>query len=159
MCFSMKNRYIIISILSFLATVWSLYYWYFWDIYLNMFTWDFFNTQNWIIPCEMCRYIRIAQYPILVISLMAIIWNEYFWSKKYIIALSIFWLIVSIYKSFLEYWIIEKVDTWFCSTTPWASCSSAVYLFWSGVSLSLVGAIIFVLTLVLLVLPNKESSK
>jgi len=90
-----------IFIISLLATVGSLYFGYFGDPLTNILSGDLFNKANAIAACDLCWYIRIFQFPILLISAIALIRNDYH-SIWYIRPLALLGIIVSAYKYTLE---------------------------------------------------------
>jgi len=53
---NLRQVYILILAQAILATLWSLYYWWFWDPIINVQTGNFFLRSNWFTPCEMCRF-------------------------------------------------------------------------------------------------------
>jgi len=146
----------IILIASIIAMLMSLYYWYFGDLYLNMQEWVLFDTTRWITPCEMCRYIRIAQYPIVFISMTALLKKEYVSSKLNILLLSVLWIIFSGYKLLLEQGILSSSGWWLCWMDASVSCGKATYLLGTGISLAASWLILFVMILWLLLLEKKN---
>ena len=130
-----KQLYLIIFSISLFWTVLSLYYSYFWDIYINILDGVLFDSSRAIKPCDLCRYIRLAQYPTTLISWMALRYKDYLASKKYIIWLTLFWILVSWYKVALEYWIITLEGSWVCGA--WSvACDVATSLCGTCISLA-----------------------
>lgn len=88
--------YMIILAQAILATLWSLYYWWFWDPIINVQTWNLFLASNWFTPCEMCWFARILMYPIVVI-----VWT-WFLKKSFdtlsVLILSWLWIILESYQ-------------------------------------------------------------
>jgi disulfide bond formation protein DsbB len=67
----------LIFIQSLVATLWSLYLWFYWDPILNFFySHDWFNPANAFGICDLCRYARILMYPLVLISWVALIRND-----------------------------------------------------------------------------------
>jgi len=64
----LSKTLIIIFVMSLAGTLWSLYFWYFGDPITNIMTGDLWNTANALLPCPLCRYARIALYPMVIIS-------------------------------------------------------------------------------------------
>jgi len=122
-----KQIYLIIFWISLLWTVLSLYYSYFWDIYVNIRDGVLFDSTRAIKPCDLCWYIRLAQYPTTLVSWITLRYKDYFVARRYIIWLTLFWILISGYKVGLEYWIITLDGSWVC----WAGsvpCDVATYL-------------------------------
>jgi len=128
--------------ISLLATLGSIYIWYRWDPLTNISTGYLFNRLNWIAPCDLCWYMRVFQYPIVLISWIWILIKD---SKAflYIWPLATIGLLISIYKFSLEQgWIIES-----SLCTSWVSCSTATNLWWR-LSLPLLWAFCFIAILI-----------
>lgn len=136
----MTNKLIYILIISFLATMWSLYVWYFGDPISNIINFDLRNSANKILPCNLCRYIRICTYPILVISACMILSKDVSKSSIYsIFSLSILWLCFSIYKYYIEHF--SHTNSYLC--TGGVDCSSVWIQYFGFLSLSLLSIFIF----------------
>lgn len=67
----------IIFIQALVASLWSLYLGFYGDPVLNLQTWDFFNADNALKICILCRYARILMYPLVFISGVALIRNDH----------------------------------------------------------------------------------
>ena len=67
----------IIFIQAMIATFGSLYLWYYGDPVANLQTRDFFNSDNALKICILCRYARILMYPLVFISGVALIRNDH----------------------------------------------------------------------------------
>lgn len=134
----------IIFILSLLGTVGSLYIWRYWDPVVNFQSGDLFNPLNAILPCDLCRYMRIFQYPLLVVAWVWLITKEYS-TLRISLLLSIPWLLISVYKMSLEYWWIES--WWLCTSS--ISCADAAVMYRWRLSLPLMGVIIFIICIVM----------
>ena len=143
------TRLWIIFVTSSIAVLLSLYYWLYWDLYSNIADGVLFDKTRWIRPCDLCWYIRIAQYPIALISWLALFYKEYVSSKFSIIWLALFWFFVSGYKALLERWILSLWESSTCSM--WAStwCDQATYLLWTWISMAAAWFLLFMLTIIL----------
>ena len=130
-----KLAYIYIFAISCIWIIISLYYSYFWDIYINLLDGVFFDTSRAIKPCDMCRYIRTAQYPLALISWIALRYKDYFGAKKYIYGLAFVWIIFCLYKILLETWIITLHWNWICGAGS-LGCDVATYMFGTKISLA-----------------------
>lgn len=141
----------IILVLSSLATLGSLYIWRYWDPILNLQSWDWFNPLNALLPCDLCRYMRIFQYPLIIVAWVGLFTKE---RSTLLISLilSILWLIVSVYKMSLEYWWI--VSSWLC--TSQVSCADPAVMYWGWLSLPLMGVVVFIICIVVLILALKR---
>lgn len=128
----------IILVLSVLATVWSLYIWRYWDPILNLQSWDFFNPLNALLPCDLCRYMRVFQYPLIIVSIVWLMTKERS-TLRISLVLSILGWIVWLYKMSLEYGRITA--SWLC-TSP-VSCSDPSIMYRWRASLPLAWVIIF----------------
>lgn len=85
---------------SLIASLWSLYLWFYWDPIANLQTQDFFNPENALKICVLCRYARILMYPLVFISGVALIHND----KKswiYMIPSVVLGIILTLYHSSL----------------------------------------------------------
>lgn len=137
-----QNRFLwLIFILSLISTIWSLYYGYFWDFVHNLQTWDLFNAANALIPCNMCRYIRVFTYPIVFISLIGILRKDPNVSYS-IMTLSIVTLLFCVYKYLLEMKVVSMSGDPFLCTTSEADCSEAKPLYLGFISLALLWGIV-----------------
>jgi disulfide bond formation protein DsbB len=84
---------------------------------VNLFSGDInqrFNTENSLIPCELCRYARILMYPMVWFSGMALIFKH----KeiiKYLLPISIVGICLESY-----HYLLQKVDiptSYFCTAS------------------------------------------
>jgi disulfide bond formation protein DsbB len=130
----------IILILSVLATLGSLYIWRYGDPLLNLHSWDWFNPLNALLPCDLCRYMRVFQYPLIIVAWVGLFTKERS-TLRISLILSSLWLIVALYKMSLEYWWI--IDSWLC-TSP-ISCSDPSIMYWWRLSLPLMGVGVFII--------------
>lgn len=137
----MKKLLTYIFIFSLIATLWSLYVWYFWDPIANLKTFDLRNKANAILPCNLCRYIRICTYPILIICMSMILTDNISKSSVYsILTLSILWLFFSVYKYYIEHF--SHTNSYLCTGSA-ADCSSTGLEYFGFISLSLLSMVIF----------------
>ncbi|HMY80785.1 MAG TPA: disulfide bond formation protein B [Candidatus Absconditabacterales bacterium] len=138
----MSNRlyYGFIFIVSLLATVGSLYYGYFGDLILNIKSGDLWNTANALIPCNLCRYIRVFMYPIPVIALIALITGDRS-ARYYIIRLSLIALVISGYKYGLEHGLISTATDVFICNTSAADCTEAKSNYFGWMSMALLSCV------------------
>ncbi|MFA5935726.1 MAG: disulfide bond formation protein B [Patescibacteria group bacterium] len=86
-----KQAYVIVFIISAFGMVGSLYY----------------SEILGLTPCLLCWYQRISLYPIVLISAMAL-WFEDKKAYRYILALIAFGTLISIYQNLLYYGIIPE---------------------------------------------------
>lgn len=116
----------IVFIASLLAMIGSLYFGYFWDPLDNLHSGIFFDPSNGLPICVLCRYTRIAIYPIVFLSGIALIRNDRtIWI--YILPLIIVGLIVSLYQNAII--IIPTITSWVCDLSN--PCTIG-YLHWLG---------------------------
>ncbi len=153
-----KQLFQIIFIISLLGTLWSLYYGYFWDFFVNIASWDLRNRANAILPCDMCHYIRVAQYPLLFISWIALIYKQFHAHAKSILVMSILGLFFSTYKYLMEMWVVIVSDSGICNPNSPASCWSAVEVFWPYITLASLWIISFIVCIwcVFLILKDRK---
>ena len=85
--YHMSMYKMIICIQSLVATLWSLYYWRFWDPMRNALTWQFFSRELGYTPCDLCWFARILMYPIVFLISYDILTKKYT-AYPYIIILS-----------------------------------------------------------------------
>ncbi len=147
---SNKQAYRLIFLISLLGIVFSLYYGYYGDLYQNILDGVLFDTERAIKPCEMCWYIRIAQYPMALIAGLALIKDEFSSSRLYLIWLSIIWVILSGYKFLLEQGVIEVAWSGLCGVDSAIPCDGATYLMNTPLSFAGAGLLAFIISLVLL---------
>lgn len=146
----MKNRInwmFAILIQSSIATLWSLYYWWFWDPVRNVIANNLFDRSLWYNPCEMCWFARVLMYPIVLISL---IW----YLKKdrsaygYIIALSTLWVILETYQyRYQMSHTSSEVESFICGWMTWASCAAIDVVYAGFITIPLLCLIAFIVIL------------
>lgn len=134
----------IILIVSLFATIGSLYYGYFGDPVTNFGTGDRFNRLNGFPACDMCRYIRVFQYPILLISAIALRKKDTH-SWVYMLPLAVGGLFFATYKYLLEMNLIQ--ESGLCA--PWGvSCGTSPVTYRRFLTLSSMGIIAFILIII-----------
>jgi hypothetical protein len=97
-----KNIMILIVILLGSSVFGSLYYGYYGDFFANIATGDMRSRSNALIPCDMCRYIRVGHYSAFIVALLALRKSDYTHSAVYICTLALFGGVVAGYKYLLE---------------------------------------------------------
>ena len=90
-----------IFVISLLSILGSLYYGYFGDPVLNSAANEWWNTANALAICEMCRYIRVCTYPLVLISGAALVYHDYK-HIQYIWPLALLGFFAASYKYWLE---------------------------------------------------------
>jgi disulfide bond formation protein DsbB len=108
---SLKTILTLIFLISLAGTLTSLYFWYYGDPIANVMSGDLFNLANALEPCSLCRYARIALYPMVMISLIWLITDDD-GSVKYLTPLSVGWLLLTGYQIILQAWVVS--ESWFC---------------------------------------------
>lgn len=139
-----KKLTLIIFVISLLATVGSLYYGYFGDPVTNIMSWDLFNRINGLPACDLCWYMRVFQYPVVIISGLALLYKDNQSIRRSVFILSSLWLIVGVYKQLLEWWVIQ--ESLICTSSVSCAIPQVAYFWWIG--LPLFGIISFLISLV-----------
>lgn len=104
-----KKALCLIFFLSLAATLWSLYYGAYWDPFKNIVSWSLFDAFNGFAPCTLCWYMRVFQYPLVLLSWIGLYTHDKHVARRYILPMAIIWLVISTYKWFVEeWWIIEQ---------------------------------------------------
>ncbi len=126
----MKNTvYRVIFIQALIATIWSLYYGWFGDPVVNIQTWELFLRENWLTPCEMCRFARILMYPILVIIWVWIVKKVF--DMKSVLVLSWLWIILEWYQyRFQMTKSNSEIKSAICGVWEQASCAATDVIYW-----------------------------
>jgi disulfide bond formation protein DsbB len=96
-----KTLLYLIFLQALVATLGSLYYSTYGDPVTNVLRGDLFNTLNALQPCLLCWYARILMYPLVIISLVAMIRKD----KNvpyYILSLSVPGIFLEIYHYALQ---------------------------------------------------------
>jgi len=150
-----KQGYYLIGAISFLATVGSLYFGYFWDPVANLANWQWFNRLNALAPCDLCWYMRVFQYPILLIALVAWWTNDTKAALRYIAPLALWGLIVWIYKQLLERSVIQESAV---CVSSFVSCSDVQVEYFWRLGLPLLWIISLSITLIVALVIHKKSS-
>ena len=137
---SMKIYLRMIFILTGLATLWSLYIGAFGDPLANIMTWDLRNSSLAIIPCNLCRYIRMVMYPLWIASAFALLHAE---EKPYrtMMTLACIGLWLCIYKYALEMGWWSDWPNFICNGSQ-AECDVANPLYMWYISLASLGIVI-----------------
>lgn len=99
---------------SLVASLWSLYLWYFGDPVSNYIWRTMFDTSLWYPPCDLCWFARILMYPLVFLTLIALIRKEKT-IFPYLILPVVLWLGLEVF-----HYTIQKINTWLD-----ISCSSA----------------------------------
>ncbi len=121
--------YYIVLVMSFLATVWSLYYWWFWDPVLNIQTWEYFLWSNAYPPCELCWFARVLMYPILIIALLW--WKKKSFDTVLVLVLSWLWILLETYQYWFQMTKSEgEVQSVICWLDPGSSCAATEVIYW-----------------------------
>lgn len=123
----MKKFYllVIIFIQALIAMLWSLYYGFYGDPVQNIIAGIFFPWWGFD-PCELCWYARILMYPIVLISLIALIKKDYR-SVDTILPFSILGIGLEIYHYVLQK---TQIDAWFMCTGAHPCAALEVNYFW-----------------------------
>ena len=108
----------VILIQAILATVWSLYYQYFWEPVGNIMAGNFFAVGWGFIPCLLCRWARILMYPIVISAIISIRKKDWH-VVDYIFPVSIIWIILETY-----HYILQKTN-WLDFLWWWTFCTRA----------------------------------
>lgn len=130
----------IIFWLSLVSTLWSLYVEHFGDPVVNLMSWDLWNQSLGIAACNLCRYIRVFTYPLVVVSLAWIL------RKMPHVVHSIFWLSLICFGFCLyKYWL--EMHRWVSGGNPFlcvtgsVDCAEAKPLYFGFISLSMLGIV------------------
>lgn len=139
---SLKTTLTLIFIISLAGSLISLYFWYYGDPIANVISGDLFNLANALEPCSLCRYARIALYPMVMISCIWLYDHDH-GSIKYLIPLSVGWLLLTGYQIFLQAWVIS--ESWFC--IPGSKSCAIIDWEYFGVTIPMLACASFVLIL------------
>lgn len=123
----MKKFYLLVMIFvqALIAMLWSLYYGFYGDPVQNIIAGNFFPWSGFD-PCELCWYARILMYPIVLISLIALIKKDYH-SVDTILPFSILGIGLEIYHCVLQK---TQIDAWFACTSAHPCAALEVNYFW-----------------------------
>ena len=95
-----------------IAMLGSLYYGFYWDPVFSIQSWEYFKYWNWLAPCELCRYARILMYPLVGISLVGIIQDN--WKFVYtVLPFAVIWIGLEVYHYALQNF---DIASWFLCT-------------------------------------------
>lgn len=89
-----------------IATMASLYLWYFGDPVSNIIGWTPFDFSLWYPPCDLCRFARILMYPLVLFLGYALRRKD-----KNIVPYMIVPVVLGIGLEVFHY-VIQKVNTW-----------------------------------------------
>lgn len=138
------NVYRIIFILSLLMMMWSLYIGSFWDPISNIISWELFITNNAIIPCTICWYIRMSSYPLVLISGLWLLYRNT--TNRYLLkAFAWITLCLCIYKYLLE---MSTINSVLCSVE--IPCSDPWLIYGWFITLALMGIVSCIFMLIAL---------
>lgn len=136
----MKKYLRIIFWLSLICTLWSLYVEHFGDPLANIISGDLWNQSLGIVACNLCRYIRVFTYPIVLLSAVGLLFNDKS-AGRYIFSLAFVCLFFCIYKFGLEMkWWSDWSNPFLCVTWT-ADCAEAKPVYGWFITLSLMGII------------------
>ncbi len=136
----------LILILSSIATLGSLYYWYFGDPFSNIVTGEWFVLDNWFPPCYLCWYIRIVTFPLVLISAVALR-KGIDGSLAIIKPFAWIWLFLAWYNYYLEKFASTST---FCNTLSnglWPSCTISYVNYFGFITIPFLGILLFALVL------------
>lgn len=153
-----KNLIRISFIIALIATLGSLYYWWFWDPFVNIKTGELFLRSNGYEPCEMCRFARILMYPIVAIT-----WVWLF--KKYfdyvsVLILSGLWIILEAYQyRYQMSHSADQINSFICNWWNSASCAAVevMYLWFITIPFLCLVAFIGIFVTTLIYMYNKKN--
>lgn len=139
---------------SLVAMCGSLYYGRYGDPIANIEYWYFFSPLNALAPCELCRYARILMYPIVLLSIIALVRKD----RKvvnYTIPISIIWLCLEVY-----HYTLQKTDitTGFACTLNNPCNALEVNYFWFVTIPMLCGIAFLVILLLSLYIRKRNKS-
>lgn len=137
---------ILIFVISLIATLGSLYYSYRGDFFANIMSWDMFNPLNALQPCALCRYQRIALYPIAFLSWVAL-WKKDYNIVYYITPMAIVWALLALYQYGLEQHRV--VESQICGVNPTIACDGIPVQYWWFITLPLMSFVIFIILIVI----------
>lgn len=153
----MKKYLRIIFWLSFVATLGSLYIEHFGEPLANIMSWNLWDQSLGIVACNLCWYIRIFTYPVAIISLLAILYNDKN-VGRYTMALAFICLWFCLYKYGLEMKRRSNGANPFLCVTGSVDCADAKPLYFGFITLSAMGIVINLIIICLSYLVVKTSS-
>lgn len=134
----------IIFILAALSTLGSLYVGSFGDPIANRQSSSRRNPLNAIVPCNVCRYIRVFTYPAVLISAIGLIRKDA-GSIYSLIWLAVLSLLFCAYKYALEMWLLFNGGDSFLCTNSSVDCAEAKPIYFGFITLALMGLVVNVL--------------
>lgn len=144
-----KNPTVYIFLQSLVATLWSLYYWWFWDPVKNYIAGNLFDRNLWYTPCEMCRFARVLMYPILIISFIAIMKKDKS-AYQYIQVLSWLWILLESYQyRFQMTSTTAEVESFICGWLTGVSCAAVDVIYIGFITIPLLCLIAFIVIFIL----------
>lgn len=145
----------IIFWISLISTLGSLYIEHFGDPVMNLTSGDFWNQSMGIAACNLCWYIRVFTYPLVVISLVWII-RKHPHVVHSIFRLSLICFGFCVYKYGLEmHWRVNGGNPFLCVT--WSvDCAEAKPLYFGFITLALMGVFTNSIIMVLCYLVDKK---
>lgn len=118
-----QHMYRLIFLQAIVATLWSLYYGWFWDPVVNIASWDMRNRANGLTPCELCRFARILMYPLVVIIWVG--WIKKKFDYRSVLLLSWVWIIIETYQYRFQMTKSKaEVNSVICGVGESASCAA-----------------------------------
>lgn len=139
----MNNRPIWLQVIfaqSLIAMIWSLYMGRYGDPLINLMTRDFFNPENALAICALCRYARILIYPLVFVSGIALIRNDH-QSRTYMIPSVVLGIILSGYQYLMA--IIPSLTSWFCD--PNNPCTIPYLNYFGFITIPLLAFVSFII--------------
>lgn len=130
----------IIFIQSILAALWSLYMGRYGDPLVNLMNRDFFNPENTLAICVLCRYARILLFPLVFISGIALIRKDYK-ARTYMIPSIILGLIISGYQYLMA--IVPSLTSGVCD--PNNPCTIPYLNYFGFITIPLLAFLSFVI--------------
>lgn len=116
----------------------------------------FFSEIAKFAPCILCWYQRIAMYPQVVISYVAILKNEQSTMKWYLLPLNLVGLLVSLYHNFIL-WFPQYGAMLNCSTKGGPSCIEGYKFYFGYVTIPLMAFTVFLFNIIVLTMYMQSS--
>lgn len=143
-----KRAPAIITTQAIVATLWSLYYWWFGDPVINYYYQEWFVRSNGLTPCDMCWFARILMYPLVILGIIA--WKRDDGSMYApILVMSGLWIILEYY----QYWFqmtntVTEVKSVICGVSAEASCAATDVMYGWWLTIPLLCLIAFIVIFV-----------
>ncbi len=142
-----QHLYWLIFLQAIIATLWSLYYGWFWDPAINMQTGNFWSFSNGLTPCEMCRFARILMYPLVVI--IWVWWIKKKFDYRSVLLLSGAWILLEAYQyRFQMTNSVADVNSFICGVGEDASCAATDVIYQWFITIPLLCLIAFIVIFV-----------